>query len=239
MLDNIRERPICRKQILEFALRPHLGPTGKWDERFEDPGGEVGEMSDGMRKQMRLMISQGVWKKNGRKYLPVGHDRTDALDPREDFNGVRVLPMKNAEFVHDEGGIQVLVVRPNSPIDQRRKATKVASVANWEVQADFGLYEPNGADRIVHKKHVLLACNGNRAVGFLMFRICGERERWTVFYIWVAKNHRRRGIGSMLIGVAAKLIGVPVSDLAFFGPFSESGAALLEAVAPNADGFRL
>jgi hypothetical protein len=56
----IRERPCCRKTIIERGLRPHLDENGKWDGRMCDHlDGRVRFLSDGMRAQMRLMLSEG------------------------------------------------------------------------------------------------------------------------------------------------------------------------------------
>jgi hypothetical protein len=59
-----KERPRCRKVIIENGLRPHL-VNGKWDHRFcLCPDGSEAYMSIGLRKQMRRMIEDGYWRES-------------------------------------------------------------------------------------------------------------------------------------------------------------------------------
>jgi hypothetical protein len=58
---GIRERPRCRKVIVEKGLSPNL-VNEKWDRMCtRDPDGRLAFMSDGLRKQMRKMIAEGFW----------------------------------------------------------------------------------------------------------------------------------------------------------------------------------
>jgi hypothetical protein len=61
MSSTPRERPDCRRYILRLGLRPHIEPDGKWRKRAVNEQGEVSHLSDGLRKQMRLMAEEGLW----------------------------------------------------------------------------------------------------------------------------------------------------------------------------------
>ena len=61
-MNAARERPSCRLYILRLGLRPHIEPDGKWRKRAVNEQGEVSHLSDGLRKQMRLMLEQGHWE---------------------------------------------------------------------------------------------------------------------------------------------------------------------------------
>ena len=58
---EIRERPLCRKAILRLGLRPNLDARGEWDGRTALRGTELLRITDGMKKQMRLMVAEGRW----------------------------------------------------------------------------------------------------------------------------------------------------------------------------------
>jgi hypothetical protein len=58
---EIRERPVCRKAILRMRLAPSL-VDGVWDGKHAvHADGRRSLMSDGMRREMRRMIEEGVW----------------------------------------------------------------------------------------------------------------------------------------------------------------------------------
>lgn len=61
LMAAIKERPLCRKTILNRKLSPFL-VNGTWDgRRSVNPEGTRGWLSEGMRRQMRKMILEGVW----------------------------------------------------------------------------------------------------------------------------------------------------------------------------------
>ena len=61
-MQPIRERPGCRKAILNLGISPYLDANGEWDAETATHGnGTRSDMSDGLRDQMRLMVAQGYW----------------------------------------------------------------------------------------------------------------------------------------------------------------------------------
>lgn len=57
----VKERPRCRAVILRGGLQPRL-VDGVWDGRWaKNADHERIWLSEGMRKQMRRMIAEGVW----------------------------------------------------------------------------------------------------------------------------------------------------------------------------------
>jgi hypothetical protein len=62
MAREIKERPGCRKAILNLGIRPFIF-NGEWDGRTAvlRDSGEQSTMSDDLRKQMRLMAAEGYW----------------------------------------------------------------------------------------------------------------------------------------------------------------------------------
>jgi hypothetical protein len=56
-----KERPGCRKAILNLGISPYL-INGEWDgETALSTNGTRSDMSDGLRDQMRLMVAEGHW----------------------------------------------------------------------------------------------------------------------------------------------------------------------------------
>jgi hypothetical protein len=61
-MSTAKERPGCRKAILNLGIRPYLDANGEWDgETALSRNGMRSDMSDGLRKQMRLMVAEGHW----------------------------------------------------------------------------------------------------------------------------------------------------------------------------------
>ncbi len=64
---HIKERPRCRKVIVERGYRPYLVDR-EWDGlHCVDPDGRRTGMSDGLRLQMKKMILEGYWGEVGIK----------------------------------------------------------------------------------------------------------------------------------------------------------------------------
>jgi len=58
---HARERPRCREVIIERGLTPWPSPS-EWDSRTaKRPDGTRTNLSDGLRKQMGVMLAEGFW----------------------------------------------------------------------------------------------------------------------------------------------------------------------------------
>ena len=61
-MSTAKERPGCRKAILNLGISPYLNANGEWDgETALSRNGTRSDMSDGLRDQMRLMVAQRYW----------------------------------------------------------------------------------------------------------------------------------------------------------------------------------
>jgi hypothetical protein len=59
---GVRERPGCRRKIIEGKLRPFIGERGFWDGITAlSPEGREVSLSDGMELQMAKMLREGYW----------------------------------------------------------------------------------------------------------------------------------------------------------------------------------
>ncbi len=58
----IRERPMCRRQIGKFKLRPCENPPGWWNGYSAlDSDDHKFFLSSGMKAEMRKMVAEGIW----------------------------------------------------------------------------------------------------------------------------------------------------------------------------------
>lgn len=60
----VKERSVCRRVILVHGLKPFL-VNSQWDgRRCLNPNGTHSTLSDGMRRQMKLMLAEGCWSES-------------------------------------------------------------------------------------------------------------------------------------------------------------------------------
>lgn len=160
------------------------------------------------------------------------------------------------ETGNGQEGYVLTDVGPRSPLAQRRVAEKVGRWGNRETRYDFGVYHAESRRIRDAEVHALLVWRDDRAVGILIldrrdqeafFRWEELRpgqplrltpavpKRWTVAFMWVHRDHRRKGVGSALLFAAARVAGVRVADLGWVVPFSDPGEAPARQHCP--DGF--
>lgn len=176
-----------------------------------------------------------------RKY----HDRV--------VNGLPVRSAKSDHIVWTQGELQITVVNQLSPLAQRRRAEKVASLANRETNYDIGIYHANDplSERNVH---VFLLYSKNRAIGLLVSRRCkhiwrahwseiddgGKPEKlinqhpmWSINMVWILQRHRCARLGRTIVDVAVAHFGLTLKTIGWYTPFTESGKALARKCCPE------
>ena len=125
-----------------------------------------------------------------------------------------------------EGDYVLTDVGPRSPLAQRQVAEKVGRWGNRETRYDFGVYHAESRQIRDAEVHALMAWRGDRAVGVLILDQEDEEafvrweelrpgqplrltpavpKRWTVAFMWVHRDHRRRGVASALLSAAARV----------------------------------
>jgi GNAT superfamily N-acetyltransferase len=149
----------------------------------------------------------------------------------------------------------IAVVTTTGPAAWRRLAYELAQVARRAGGYDFASFPPpigRGGPDPQHTRAFLYRhhdrSRGNDAVGYLALSDeptigrynpvtqessdAGQGQvRPTVGLIFVAYHLRRSGIGSALICAAAEHAAVTPSELAWWTPFTDAGAALAQSVA--------
>ncbi len=171
----------------------------------------------------------------------------------ETVNGLRARSIKTDSVIFAEGNLRITVVSPFSPIAQRRRAERVAVLANRETPFDFAAYDASEPpdERDVH---VFLVYERDRAIGLLVVEKCRRVCRcswpeweanekpeelsdhppiWTVCMLWVLARHRRRGLATALLQAGARHVGADVESMAWYPPFTEPGEALARACCPR------
>lgn len=176
-------------------------------------------------------------------------------------NGLPYRPARSDRVISERGGTRVAVVTRDSPFAQRRRAVSAFRAASREMRYTGSGYtkrEPKEND-----SHAFLLYRGNRLIGlFILARrprwaegvwndeepngvteVSGwdmrKREQgggplWSVDFMWIARKHRRRGFGKLLLQCAARFLGTTVEEFAWLPPFTPFGKAFIRHVRPEA-----
>jgi GNAT superfamily N-acetyltransferase len=153
----------------------------------------------------------------------------------------------------------IAIVTTSDPIGWRRLTYELAQVARRAGRYDFASFpapigrggpDPKQTRAFLFRHHD--PSRGNAAAGYLVVsdeptagrynpatrdsNEAGQGQvRPTVGLVFVAYHLRRGGIGSALIRAAAEHAGVAPSELAWWTPFTDAGAALAQSF-PGPDG---
>jgi GNAT superfamily N-acetyltransferase len=142
---------------------------------------------------------------------------------------------------------RILPVDPRSPAPLRHIAHRAARLFQRENGYDFAMFSQYPKDS--HRPTAYLWIEGGRAIGIAVLAESDDGWGWfderdaegrghrtyvdrrpMVAGIWVASAHRRQGIAKHLIERAADLERLPVDELIWGVPFSESGLALARSL---------
>ena len=166
--------------------------------------------------------------------------------------GVRARRSKSEHVIWQSSDARITLVDAESPLTLHRRAAKVARLANLETQYDCGMYDgvPQAGDRDLH---LFLYHAGPRILGLIMVEmrnavLCyrwrsgmppeGEelqrhRPMRTVVFAWIHKTVRGRGLGRLVLLEAVRYFGMDLQGIAWYPPFSPSGAMFVRRMCPH------
>jgi hypothetical protein len=82
-MPEAKERPQCRKAIEKLRITPHI-VNGTWDGHSYWSDGKFGTgMSEGLRRQLRKMVKEGVW--GPIRFVNDLFPNPTRVDPTDDF----------------------------------------------------------------------------------------------------------------------------------------------------------
>lgn len=176
------------------------------------------------------------------------------------LNGLRYRRTPSDRVIAEPEGWRVTVVDRDSPFAQRRRAVLAFRAASREMGYSGGGYtkrEPKD-----HDTHAFLLYRGSRLIGLFLFaqrgrwveaewngeeprggievsgwdvraRARGVDPVWAVDFMWIARKHRRKGCGKLLLRHAAQFLGTTVEQFAWLPPFTPFGKAFIRHVRPT------
>lgn len=175
-----------------------------------------------------------------RKY----HDRV--------MNGVYALKAKSDKILLEKDDYRITVVNFFSPLVQRKRAEEAGRVAHKDTPFDFTPY--NSEERLDERNvHIFLLYRKNRIIGLLLVErreyiqkfTWKEYENadgkklpkadpiWSIGLVWVHQKHRKKGIGSQLVQVAALYFKIEIQSIGWYTPFVDNGKQLAKSICPE------
>jgi len=154
-----------------------------------------------------------------------------------------------ADPVASPDGYRLVWINSTLRPDVRREAAQIAYVECRELNRPV-CYDGSETHE---RPRRLVALHGDRAVGFVMIGdgVVHWRLRWRpdgvealsrdriagtnpgIGRVWIAANHRGRGLASAMIARVAKHTGVTASDFVWTIPLTAGGARLVRSMCPD------
>ncbi len=168
-------------------------------------------------------------------------------------NGLPSRRYKADRVIWEDGGARLLVVRHRvASFRERKRAERIAQLANRDMRFDFAAYHAGDSDD-GRDPHVLLLDVGDRFVGFLVIERREYVQRftweqydqptgsslpkgdpvWSICMVWVHQKHRRHGFATVLVAKAIEFLGTTSTETGWYTPFTESGRALAQRLCPQ------
>ena len=167
-------------------------------------------------------------------------------------HGLRIRPATSDQVIAAQSDCQILLVTQRSKLIQRDRVREIGTLANRETRFDGGVAAGLGAPD-ASDTHAYVLRRAVRAVGLLMIHRCSKIWRtswaeyaqgkwkqlpehpptWSIAYIWIHREHRRRGYASALARTALKDLNCPLEAVGFYPPFTEAGEALARSLCPT------
>ncbi len=168
-------------------------------------------------------------------------------------NGLPSRGHKLDRVIWEEGGTRLLVVRHcSASLRDRKRAERVAQLANRDTRFDFAAYHAGDSDD-GRDPHVFLLEVRERSVGLLVVERREYVQRftwdqydqptgdslpkgdpvWSICMVWVHRKHRRQGFATVLVTKAIEFLGTSLTEAGWYTPFTESGRMLAQQLCPD------
>jgi len=160
-------------------------------------------------------------------------------------NGLPSVPLKSDCVIYSQDDKRITVVSQSSPQEQRNRAEEVGLYARKDT--------PYGAEQLFDDEmevRVFLLHKEDRIIGLLLMDKCnhvwraswvevdaGKKPKeishhppiWTVCFIWILKQHRRRHLAKMLLNKALTYLGYRPDQIGWYTPFTDHGKAFVRS----------
>lgn len=190
----------------------------------------------------------------GCQYVPsvVGDNKFHRKIHDEFVRGIRAKTSKSDSVLEQLGDLKIILVSPNSPDKQRKRAERIAFRVKRETHFDFACYHASETDDN-DSPLVFIGITDERAIAYLVMRKTARNvkitwdlfdtkdrrtiplhldERWSVSMVWTLPTNRRKGFATNLINTASRYLRVPVTEMAWATPFTEFGYSLARKISP-------
>ena len=166
-------------------------------------------------------------------------------------NGPSTQLIDDSHIVWQENEDKIILVTDSSPIGLKKVAGDLSTCANREMHYDGGIYrscDPPDERQI----HLFIYSRADRAIGLLIFELrtsvwrcvwdaanipkCiespGHSPMWSVGFIWVQRQNRKKGLSKKVLLLAQQIIGLKNGEFGWYTPFTRDGKAFVRKLCP-------
>jgi ribosomal protein S18 acetylase RimI-like enzyme len=168
-------------------------------------------------------------------------------------NGLPRRRLRTERVISEDSSARLLVVRHRTAaLSERRRAQRVAQLANRDTRFDFAAYHAGDSDED-RDPHVFLLEVNDRFVGLLVAERREYVQRftweeygeptggplpkadpvWSICMLWIHAKYRRQGFAVLLVTRAIRFLGTSLSTTGWYTPFTDSGEALARKLCPD------
>ena len=168
------------------------------------------------------------------------------------INGPRIGTLEGARVIWAIADEQILLVSDISPEEQRKLAHDVSICANREMNYDGGIYhyydQPDERQRqiflygrashvvamcLIERRTTVWRCTWNCNEPTICDELPNKTAMWSVSFIWVHKQNRKKGIAYALFNEAKRVLNLSDDDIGWYTPFSEEGKSFVRRLYPT------
>ena len=211
---------------------------------------------------MKTIIEE---KYSGMSYCQVCHKSFISDDPKAInnhkkihkifLNGIIANELISDEVIFDDGNFRIIVILPESVMNQRNRAERIARRVHSGTHYDQLSFYAVPIDR----KTIQFSFIGvvkQHAISFLVMREitksikiiwdehsldnpfskeiqANHEKRWCLDMIWTLNKYRGHGYAKLTIEQALKYLCKPIYEMAWLQPFTENGKLLAKSMSPN------
>lgn len=169
-------------------------------------------------------------------------------------NGPSVNLNSKSSVIWKDGTSWIAHITDDSPEDERKLAYDLGRVANREMHYDGGIYHHYDQPNELATQLYVYITNG-RAKGLFILEkrttiwrctwplpgesspSCVEKPEiswmWSVGFIWLHSSLRHSGIGKLVFEQSLAHAGIPIEQVGWYTPFSQSGEAFVRRFCPS------
>jgi len=156
------------------------------------------------------------------------------------LNGMQINVSSRDHVVVRNDNYKLLLIDSNSTRAQYNRVSNLSAFVSASVIREGFTYHVRLPYPIAPEHKFFLLCAKSKIIGYLDIKNFPKndgRPVWLIKMIWLAVNHRNKGLAKYIIESSLNFLGIDFSFVIWQSPFSKSGFKFVQSLCP--DGYRV